>query len=102
MCFLTSSADLSAKGLGAHLLIEAVILLEKGGVLADKLVKAVLQAVDVPGIHVLLDFAEDVEGPARPVNGSRVLDQPHLYRQLLGNVLLRDDLRDIGEEYLKG
>ena len=64
--------------------------------------KAVLQAVDVPGTHVLLDFAEHVEGPALPVDGSRVLEQPHLYRQLLHYVLLRDELRDIGEEYLKG
>ena len=96
MCFLTSSADLSGKDLGADLLIEVVILLEKAGLLADKLVKAVLQAGDVPGTHALLDFAENVEGPALPV------DQPHLYRQLLGNVLLRDDLRDIGDEYLKG
>ena len=102
MSFLTSTADLSAEDLGADLLIEVIILLEKAGLPADELVKAVLQAVNVPGTHVLLDFAEDVEGPALPVDGSRVLEQPHLYLQLLCYVLLRYKLRNIGKEYLKG
>ena len=83
MSFLTYSANLSAEGLGIDLLIEVVILLEKAGLQGDELVKAVLQAVDIPGTHALLDFAEHVEGPALPVDGSRVLEQPHIYRQLL-------------------